>query len=175
MLVHLQKATVPKILLTATLAPNHETVLADFLGITLARALVLRSPTARPNHRLQVAKVPPLRSPFSVALQLAHSLQKTWADDQAVRGIIFVRSLKKLEKTSASSPFTIRTYHGHMSDEQKGEQLDAWISDRDPAKWIVSTTALLHGVDYPRVDAVIFAESPFGLYDFVQGDRKSVG
>lgn len=34
---------------------------------------------------------------------------------------------------------------------------------------MVSTTTLVHGVDYPWVDAIIFLECPFGLYNFVQG------
>lgn len=172
-LAHLQQATVPKIYLTATLAPDHEKILADYVGITLTRALVLRSPTARPNHQLEVAKVPDSKSPLSVALQLASGLLQTWTDDPAVRGIIFVRSVAKLEMTFKSSPFHTCIYHGKMTDEQKDRQLDDWLSDRNDAKWMISTTALLHGVDYPRVDAVIFAESPFGLYDFVQGAGRA--
>jgi hypothetical protein len=56
-----------------------------------------------------------------------------------------------------------------MSSEQKENQLSSWFSNEHPAKWMVSTTALLHGVDYPQVNAVVFLGCPFGLYDFVQG------
>jgi hypothetical protein len=172
-LVHLRQATVPKIFLTATLVPHHQQILADAVGISLTRTLVFRSPTARPNHKLQIAKIPRLYSPPLVCLQLASLLTDTWGDDRAARGIIFVRSLKKLEQISNSSPFPVCTYSGQMSDQQKDDQLNSWLSDSHPAKWMVSTTALLHGVDYPRVDAVIFSESPFGLYDFVQGAGRA--
>lgn len=172
-LIHLRRATVPKIFLTATLVPEHQRVLADAVGISLARTLVLRSPTARPNHRLQMASIPHTRKPSSVCLQLASLLMKTWDDDRAVRGIIFVRSLKKLDQLSTSSPFPVCTYHGQMSDQEKDAQLGSWLSDTSPERWMVSTTALLHGVDYPRVDAVIFSETPFGLYDFVQGAGRA--
>jgi len=172
-LVHLQQATVPKVFLTATLVPSHEQVLADAVGISLARTLVLRSPTTRPNHRLRFAKIPPPHTTPSVALQLASLLTETWEENEAIRGIIFVRSLKVLEAVSSSSPFPVHIYHGKLSDQEKDVQLTSWLSDEHPAKWMVSTTALLHGVDYSRVDAVIFLESPFGLYDFVQGAGRA--
>jgi hypothetical protein len=174
-LVHLNEVTVPKIFLTATLVPTHEKVLAKSVGVSLERMLILRSRTARRNHRLQFVKVPPeqSRTPFSVGLQLASLLLKIWDGDQAVRGIIFVRSVSKLEELSDSPPFPVCTYHGQMLDQQKADQLDSWLSDRHPAKWIISTTALLHGVDYPRVDAVIFLGRPFGVYDFVQGAGRA--
>ena len=172
-LVHLRQATAPKIFLTATLVPDHQQILADAVGISLTRTLVLRSPTARPNHRLQIVNVPRPHKPSSVGLRLASLLTETWSDDQTVRGIIFVRSLKKLNEVSTSPPFPVCTYHGQMSDQEKDMQLTSWLSDKYPAKWMVSTTALLHGVDYPRVDAVIFLESPFGLYDFVQGAGRA--
>ena len=172
-LSHLQQATVPKVFLTATLAPSHEKVLADYVGIALTRALILRSPTARPNHRLQFAKISTPHSPLAVAFQLASDLLQRWAEDRAVRGIIFVRSLAKLNTASASSPFPACTYHGKMADNVKDEQLRDWFSDGNDTRWMISTTALLHGVDHPRVDAVIFVESPFGLYDFVQGAGRA--
>ena len=172
-LVHLRRAPVPKTLLTATLVPSHEKILADGVGISLERTLVLRSPTARPNHRLQLAAIPRSQDPSTVGIQLASLLLEKWDNDRAVRGIVFVRSLKSLESVSSSTPFPVCTYHGKMSLEEKNRQLDSWLSDEHPAKWMISTTALLHGVDYPRVDAVIFLESPFGLYDFVQGAGRA--
>lgn len=172
-LIHLRQATVPKIFLTATLVPSHEQVLADGFGISLERSLVLRSPTTRPNHRLRFTKISSAKTVPSVALQLASILMEAWDNDRAVRGIIFVRSLKALEQVSNLSSFPVHIYHGQLSDQQKDANLTSWLSDEDPAKWMVSTTALLHGVDYPRVDAVIFLESPFGLYDFVQGAGRA--
>lgn len=172
-LIHLQQATAPKIFLTATLVPEHQNVLAACVGISLERTLVLRLPTARPNHRLQLAAIPRLHKPLLVGFRLASLLLEAWHDDSMVRGIIFVRSIKKLEKAFGSSPFPVCTYHGDMSNQEKETQLDRWLSDKDPARWMISTTALLHGVDYPRVDAVIFLEHPFGLYDFVQGAGRA--
>ena len=171
-LVHLRKAPAPKIFLTATLVPDHEKVLAEFVGISHEQSLVLRSPTARPNHRLQIAAIPLPHTPFTTGLRLASLLMDTW-DDRAIRGIIFVRSLLNLDNVSSSAPFPVCTFHGGMSGQEKDTQLDSWLSEGHPARWMISTTALLHGVDYPRVDAVIFLESPFGLYDFVQGAGRA--
>jgi hypothetical protein len=172
-LVHLRNATVPKIFLTATLVPSHQQVLADSVGISLSQTLILRSPTARPNHRFQIVSVPPPSTPFSVGLRLASFLLEAWGSDLAVRGILFVRSLKKLHNLANSAPFDVCTYHGQMAEQEKRAQLDSWLSDEQPAKWMISTTALLHGVDYPRVDAVVFLECPFGVYDFVQGAGRA--
>ena len=168
-LVHIREATALRVFLTATLLPAHESVLADSVGISLSRTLTLRSPTARPNHRLQIAAISGPDTPFLAGLRLASLLLSNWNKDPKVRGIIFVRSIDKLEDFSSSCPFEVCTYHGSLSEEQKESKLSSWVSDDHPAKWIVATTALIHGVDYPRVDAVIFLEMPFGLYDFVQG------
>lgn len=172
-LARLREAPVPKILLTATLAPDHGEVLASSFGITLSQALVLRSPTARPNHRLWVVALSPTHTPSAVGLRLASLLLEKWDSHKTIRGIMFVRSLKKLGDVSASAEFPVCTYHGHMSDQEKESQLCSWLSDEGPARWMIATTALLHGIDYPRVDAVIFLESPFGLYDFVQGAGRA--
>jgi len=172
-LVHLRKALVPKIFLTATLVPDHEQVLANSCGVSLARTLVLRSSTARPNHRLQMVSLSPPHTPMAVGLQLASLLLGKWEDDQAARGIIFVRTLETLRQVFKDCTFPACTYYGTMTDQEKERQLSSWLSGESPEKWIISTTALLHGVDYPRVDAVIFLESPFGLYDFVQGAGRA--
>lgn len=172
-LIHLRQAPVQKICLTATLLPHHQEVLAEYVGISLTNTLILRSPTARQNHRIQMPALPRFKTPSSVGTKLASLLLDAWREDPTVRGIIFVRSLKKLDTLSESSPFPTCTFHGGMSDEEKEGQLTSWLSNDHPAKWIISTTALLHGVDYPRVDAVIFLEIPFGLYDFVQGAGRA--
>ena len=174
---HLELAAVPKIFLTATLLPEHEPVLADWLGITpRGRTLVLRSPTARANHSIQVAPTnPPSQDMFDVGLQLARLLLASWEQEPSVRGIIFVKSMLDLETFQHSADFPLCTYSGRMPDDEKERQLHAWLSNSSPLtpKWIVATTALLHGVDYPRVDAVIFLGSPYGLYDFVQGAGRA--
>jgi hypothetical protein len=171
---HLGLAGVPKILLTATLLPNHEQVLADWLGIPPeGRTLVLRSPTARANHSIQVAPVNcASQDIFDVGLQLVTMLLRSWEREHLVRGIVFVKTVRDMEMFRSSANFPLCCYHGRMSDEDKERQLHMWLSDPGP-KWIVATTALLHGVDYPRVDAVIFLGSPYGLYDFVQGAGRA--
>lgn len=173
-LVHLRKATVQKVLLTATLTPEHEATLMDHVGISRpARTLILRSPTARPNHRVQIALVPPPQSVLDVGARLASFLLESWDKDPAVRGIIFVRATSNVEAVRSSCPFPTCAFYGKMPDQEKESQFSSWLSDKDPAKWMVSTTALLHGVDYPRVDAVIFVGCPFGVYDLVQGAGRA--
>lgn len=168
-LVHLREVPGQKVFLTATLAPRHESILAKPVGISLTNTLALRLPTARPNHQLQVARIETPEKVSAAGVQLASLLLDEWREDPGVRGIIFVRTLKDLEEFSGSCPFPTCTFYGRMSNEQKDSQLNSWFSTGHPAKWMVSTTALLHGVDYPQVNAVIFLECPFGLYDFVQG------
>lgn len=171
---HLDLATVPKVFLTATLVPAHEAVLAEWVGISLRRTLVLRSPSARANHLLQFVNVGPRPdAALSHGVRLAALLLPEWQGEPSVRGIIFVKSLSRLEKVRSSSTFPVCTYHGRMPDDQKQAQLSTWLSDKSPERWIIATTALLHGVDYPRVDAVIFLDSPYGMYDFVQGAGRA--
>ena len=172
-LCHLNQATCQKIVLSATVTPKHEGVLAKGLGISLSKSLILRSSTARPNHLIQVADVTRLRQPPTVSLGLASLLLARWAEDPSARGIIFVRSITKLNILSATAPFPSLAYAGPMTDQEKGQNMDRWLSDAHPAKWIFATTALLHGIDYPRVDAVIFMESPYSLYEFVQGSGRA--
>ena len=173
-LPHLRRAAVQKVFLTATLPPNHEKMLAESVGISLSQSLVLRSPTARPNHSLQFAGVTRADGDlFTVGLKLASLLLTKWEQDPLVRGIIFVRSIKKADSLTSSAPFPVCKYHGSMSDQDKELHLRQWLSCESPEKWIIATTALLHGVDYARVDAVVFLESPYGLYDFVQGGGRA--
>lgn len=173
-LVYLRQAPVQKVFLTATLAPIHEKVLAERVGISLARTLVLRSPAARPNHRIQIVYVGKPQTPFTTGVRLASLLLDTWDGHPDTRGIIFFRTIKNMEEFADSCPFTVCTFHGQMSDLQKDEQLNSWLSRKGPStKWMLSTTALLHGVDYPLLNAVIFVGCPFGLYDFVQGAGRA--
>lgn len=172
-LLHLREAAVQKVFLTATLVPFHEKVLADRVGISLARTLVLRSPTARPNHRLQIVRVQKPQTPFTACAQLISLFLDAWNENPSIRGIVFVRSVKKLQEFSDSCAFPIRTFYGHMTEQEKDKHLSSWLSQETPEKWMISTTALLHGIDYPHVNAVIFLEPPFGLYDFVQGAGRA--
>jgi len=172
-LSHLNLATVPKVFLTATLVPDHESVLANCVGISLSSTLVIRSPTTRANHHLQVSSLPQTADVFSVGINLASILLERWRPDPLIRGIIFVRSRATLNNLCDSVTFPVCSYHGRMSDDAKDSNLRTWLSPTSSAKWIIATTALLHGVDYPRVDAVIFLEIPYGLYDFVQGAGRA--
>lgn len=174
---HLELAGVPKIFLTATLLPEHEPVLADWLGIPAgARRLVLRSPTARANHSIQVAPIDPSsQDVIDIGVRMARLLLTSWEQERSVRGVVFVKSLLDLGLFRSSADFDVCTYHGRMPEEEKERQLRTWLSNSNvpTPKWIVATTALLHGVDYPRVDAVIFLGRPYGLYDFVQGAGRA--
>ena len=172
-LTHLRQSPARKVLLTATLVPEHQEVLAESVGVTLGDAIVLRSPTARPNHKIQITSLSSPDETVSVGLQLGSLLLKTWSPDQKARGIMFVRTLSRLTQVSTSSPFPVCTYHGGMCNEDKENQLSSWLSDEHSARWMVATTALLHGVDHPRIDSVIFLESPYGVYDFVQGAGRA--
>lgn len=170
---HLDQATAPKVALSATVTPKHEGVLAKSLGISLQKSLVLRSSTARPNHLIQVADVARQAQPPTVSLGLASLLLAVWEKDPSARGIIFVRTVNMLNLLSATAPFPSWSYAGPMSDEEKDQNMSSWLSDTRPGKWMFATTALLHGVDYPWVNAVIFLESPYGLYEFVQGSGRA--
>lgn len=171
-LERLRETTCLKVFLTATLLPSHETVLAEACGFPMSRTHVIRTPIARTNHKLQMAPVAPHRI-VDVGLRLATLLLRKWETDETIRGIIFVRSLNKLRVAAESATFPVCTFYGKMTDQEKSSQLHSWLSGEHSAKWMISTTALIHGVDHPRVDAVIFLESPYGLYDLVQGAGRS--
>ena len=173
----LKRAVVTRVFLTATLLPGHESALAHSVGIPpTGKTLILRSPTARANHSIQVATVDPSsRDAFDVTMQLATLLLESWEEDPSARGIIFIRARRDVDPFKSTAKFPVCTYHGHMHDEEREEQLRTWLSDSRTSgpKWIVATTALLHGVDYPTVNCVIFLGVPYGLYDFVQGSGRA--
>ncbi|KAF9777220.1 hypothetical protein BJ322DRAFT_1025880, partial [Thelephora terrestris] len=143
-MIHLREVTGQKVFLTATLAPCHEPVLLKSLGIPLPRTLLLRLPTARPNHRLQVIGLPTPEAVFPSGAQLATLLLEEWKEDPGARGIFFVRSLRDLQEFTDSCLFPVCTFYGNMTGEQKDEQLNSWFSKDHPSKWflrLLSSTA----------------------------------
>ena len=54
-----------------------------------------------------------------------------------------------------------------MEEDKRAQARTAWASSRGHA-WIVATTGLGTGIDIAGITAVIHAEQPFGLVDFVQ-------
>jgi hypothetical protein len=83
------------------------------------------------------------------------------------RGIVFVNSLRTGQQWAPNYIF----YHAKLSSQEQEEAIDSWHGTG--SQWIVGTTALLHGVDLPYVDCVIFVGEQWGMMDFVQGAGRA--
>lgn len=86
------------------------------------------------------------------------------------RGIIFACSkaaCDNLEKKLRNCGAT-KTYAG-MSGAVRNEE--EWLKGTYP--WIVSTTRMIHGIDYAHVRAVVFEELPYGLLNVYQGAGRA--
>ncbi len=61
-------------------------------------------------------------------------------------------------------------YHSELSEEDKTDRVRVWL---DRGGWIVATTALGTGVDYPGIVFVLHAGMPYGMIDYAQESGRA--
>jgi len=103
----------------------------------------------------------------AAAFMMAAS-KKLFSEDISRRGIIFVRT--KDQGAALKTLFQhIDFIHGEVTDESvRAEMIRKWKTGQSGG-WIIGTTSLIQGVDYPNVHLVIFLDAAWGMIDFVQG------
>ena len=154
---------VPLTLLTATLPPRLEQSLVKECRLPTHK--IIRAPSDRKEHQYSIVRVDRddvVKKTLGVVDSLTGSLQNTG------RGIIFVRS-KAIGKELQSCLPGVDLITGGITDDQAREQMMQKWKTGLSGGWIIGTSCLIQGVDYPDVHLVVFAGSPWGLIDFVQG------
>lgn len=159
------RCKVPLTLLTATLPPRLEKPLIE--ACNFPEHKLIRAPSDRNEHQYTVLRVEKKdltkRSIDFVKVSTRH------LEGSRRRGIIFVRSKAIGEEIKAHLPPGVDFVTGEVTDDKARESMiQKWMSGRSGG-WIIGTTCLIQGLDYPDVHLVVFAGSPWGLIDFVQG------
>ena len=159
----LVRCKVPLTLLTATLPPRLERPLIE--ACNLPNHTSIRVPSDRKEHQYTVREV---EKKEVVGKTFSFIAQSTKILEGSRRGIIFVRS-KAIGQDIKSLLPGVDFVSGEVTDEKTREaMIQRWKSGRSKG-WIIGTTCLIQGLNYPNVHLVVFAASPWGLIDFVQG------
>lgn len=154
---------IPVTCLTATLPRRLESVLAEVLHLPEGYTTI-RAPTDREEHQYTV---------FKLEGRLVQTTA-TFVDDitpsleGSSRGIIFVKTKAEgwsLQKLLPGVDFM----HGDVLDASvRAKMVQGWKVGGSK-RWIIGTTSLIQGIDYPDVDVVLFMDTTWGMIDFVQG------
>ncbi|EPQ51170.1 P-loop containing nucleoside triphosphate hydrolase protein [Gloeophyllum trabeum ATCC 11539] len=115
------------------------------------------------NHRI--------RNQANLIIQVAQHIQANFWDESC-RGIIFCPSIERVKLLapyfqncmSHAEQSSLSWMSRHMNEQ-------GWYNGTFP--WIVATTTMIHGIDHPRVKAVIFDNVLFGLVPKTQADGRT--
>lgn len=153
----------PVVLLTATLPVGLE---GWFRTVMIAEdADMIRASTVKLNIRYRVVKVKGGRSGMEKAVMVfAGQLGERMGGDQ--KGVIYCRSQK--QTGDLAKALRCGAYHSDMSAKSREEVLASWVEGQSDSRWIVATTGLGTGVNIKGIVAVIHADKPYGLVDFMQ-------
>jgi superfamily II DNA helicase RecQ len=158
--------------LTATLPPS---IRAEFEERNyLHHPTVIRAPSNRPNIFYMVRKTDARAG--SLLKQAAVEAEEAWTDsgffDHAYdKIIVYVRTCKDadgLAELLGCSSYTSES----GTPEEKKQILDRWTQARS-TPYIVATTALAEGFDYPHVRLVMNVDEPESLVIFAQESGRA--
>ena len=164
----LMSLKVPIVFVTATQAPHLQSEYEKALKLPRGYKMI-RAATNRPEHQyilFSVEKKDLLRRTFTFIHQSSQFLHGTRRAIVFVRSKEFGRSLKKIFSDLDFISSDVK------SDTQRSKMMTRWI-DGSSGGWIIGTSSLIQGVDYHDVHLVVFADSPFGMVDFVQGAGRA--
>lgn len=152
----------PVIMLTATMP----VVLEDWFrrAMLAEAAAMVRDRTTKLNCRYRVEKIKPGRD--VVALHVAGLVQQyTECMARNEKGVVYCRSKAQCESLAERIGCTF--HHSGMPDERRRDVREAWTAGSGH-RWITATSGLGTGIDIAGIIAVIHAEQPYGLVEFVQ-------
>ncbi len=104
---------------------------------------------------------------MSNTVQLAQHLQQQCFDPQS-RGIIYCRAEK--DAIDLADKLGGGLYTGKIPYAQREAEYADWRQGNH--KWMIATSAFIAGVDWPRVDCILFYKTPHDIYDLVQGSGR---
>jgi superfamily II DNA helicase RecQ len=154
--------------LTATLPCRLESEYKRILKLP-KECRTIRASTNRPEHQYIILDTSEDQL-FNHTVGFIHEGSTLLSGSQ--RAIVFVRS-KEVGNTIKHVFPKIPFINGDIKDERARSNMIAdWEAGRSGG-WIIGTTSLIQGVDYSDVRLVVFAASPFGMVDFVQGAGRA--
>jgi len=162
----LHELPIPRLYLSATVPIRHEAAFRD--KAQLHDGPILRAHTVRPELSWQLLDLRGRDVRPDQCFLVVRGLMQAMATQHfqhSSRGIIFVPTRTACQDLALA--LGVPDYHADLDVPTKSERLCHWRDGLQP--WIVATTAFENGIDYPRVDAVIYAGWPQGLVSRDQG------
>lgn len=163
----LRSIPVQFVYLTATLPPHVKDVL--FQRHYLSQVHEIRASTRRRNLRYGVLR---LQCHQHDLIQVAaDTVQRAWqqrfqGQHGLHRAIVFTRS--KAEADCLASLLSCASYHSETGDVQdKARILTSWAAGSS-SPFLVGTSGLGAGLDYPQVRLVLHVDQPYSAIEFVQ-------
>jgi superfamily II DNA helicase RecQ len=160
-LKHLRVLACPIVLLTATLPPVLEEELSE--GMLVRCATYIRASTVRPKIRYVVSWCQP-GSATEMAVATCRRQQR-WLDCGR-KGVIYCCSKEQCEEIAAE--LDCAYYHAGVVD--RAERLEVWL---EKGGFIVATSALGTGVDFPGIVFVLHVGMPWAMIDFAQESGRA--
>src|SRR5579872_2071075 len=146
----LRKCGIPVMFLTATLPPRilsafiqHCKIPAEFNG--------LRGPTDRKEHCYTVFKIDEENIIFKTAAFVSSATDKIFKE-AIQRGIIYVRTIEDGKSLQNKVP-GVDFIYGRINNSAREKMIKKW-KEGQTTGWIIGTSALIQGVDYPNVHLV---------------------
>ncbi|KAL7747793.1 hypothetical protein RI367_006917 [Sorochytrium milnesiophthora] len=148
-IVELRVGRVPLMLLTSTVALEHEVSLKQACGAPDA-VTMRRGRCTRANQQYYAMVEPDFQSAVDRVVSLAGEYSKASADDKRWRGIVFRQCIKDVKQLysiiNARTPNIAIAYHGELTLEQKHAAHRAWVKGKH--RIMVCTDGFGAGVDY---------------------------
>ncbi|KAF3029165.1 hypothetical protein E8E12_000446 [Didymella heteroderae] len=161
-LKNLRFLSCPIVLLTATQPPMLEHELAE--AMLVRGAQYIRASTVRPNIRYLVHTVPASKM-LMTAVQIC---QRQMSCLNGCKGVVYCKSRDQCEEMAQH--LGCGFYHAGIGAEDRTNRVDRWVSD---GGFIVATSALGTGVDYPGIVYVPHVGVPYGMIDFAQESGRA--
>ena len=158
---NLRVLTCPIVLLTATLPPVLEGVLGRSM-LTQA-ATYIRASTVRPNLRYYVSRCARGKAMES-ALAMCRRRQEQLRDGK--KGVVYCHSRTACE--TLAEALGCQRYHAGELD--RAEILARWLAE---GGFIVATSALGTGVDFPGIVFVLHVGMPWSMIDYCQESGRA--
>jgi superfamily II DNA helicase RecQ len=155
-LKNLRVLSCPIVLLTATLPRVLEEDLGESMLVRCAR--YIRACTTRPNIRYVVSWCERGKSQ-EMALGMCRRQRRLLRNGK--KGVIYSNS--KVQCEEIARELNCLYYHAEVID--RAERLEEWVKE---GGWIVATSALGTGVDFPGVVFVLHVGMPWSMIDFAQ-------
>lgn len=147
----------PIVLLTATLPPVREGELSGSMAIQAAT--YIRASTVRVNTRYFVSWCKQGEAQEMAVATCQRQLQRLKVD--RLKGVVYCHSKAQCE--AIAEELDCGYYHAGVVD--RAERLEGWLKE---GGWIVATSALGTGVDFPGIVFILHVGMPWSMIDFAQ-------